>query len=162
MLGEKEQVTHLQFLWEGGDVYLKIFSNKTRKKFHLFTLQPPHLENLCNTFFANFLLVNILKEKLCWGDLTRLIQKVPSGKLLSWLPKSFELPSSKTFDWYFPSATCLHWKRTRVQDSSHFQCENSVNNLFAAVFTLFSQVFSNPRGTKRSCGKNWIGRWLII
>ena len=161
MLGEKEQVTHLQFLWEGWDgCTLKLFKQNT-EKLSSFHPSATAFGEYLQYFFANFLLVNILKEKLCWGDLTRLIQKVPSGKLLSWLPKSFELPSSKTFDWYLPSATCLHWKRTKVQFSSHFQFENSMEKI-AAVFTLFSQVFSNPRGTERSCGKNWIGRWLII
>ena len=161
MLGEKEQVTSLQFLLGGVGCTLKPFKLNTEKLSSFHPSATAFVEYL-QCFFANFLLVNILKEKLCWEDLTRLIQKVPSGKLLSWLPKSFELPSSETFDWYLPSARCLHWKRTRVRVMSNFQFEDSVKHFLQQFFTLFSQVFSNPGVTERSCGKNWIGRWLII
>ena len=64
----------------------KNHSNKAQENFHLFTAFVKYLQFPC----ANSLLVNLLKGKLCWEDLTRLIQKVPSGNLLSWRPKSFE------------------------------------------------------------------------
>ena len=49
---------------------------------NLFTAFVKYLQFPC----ANSLLVNLLKGKLCWEDLTRLIQKVPSGNPLSWQP----------------------------------------------------------------------------
>ena len=159
MLGGKG-ASHLPTISVGrGGMYLETFQTKHGKTF----IFSPFSNRICKIFtmlFANFLLVNILKEKLCWEDLTRLIQKVPSGKLLSWLPKSFELPSSKTFDWYLPSARCLHWKRTRVLVMNNFQFEKRPKHVFfAAVFHCFLK-FSQIQAERS--GKNWIGRWLII
>ena len=90
-VGEKKQVTIPQFLLRGEELgsFFSNFQTKHEKSFTFLALG----SGICEIFtmrFAKMFWAKILKEKLCWEDLTRLIQKVPSGNLLSWRPKSFE------------------------------------------------------------------------
>ena len=73
--GRRSKSPSYNFCGEG----TRMYKNLSNKNFHLFTAFVKYLQFPC----ANSLLVNLLKGKLCWEDLTRLIQKVPSGNPLS-------------------------------------------------------------------------------
>ena len=90
-LGEKKQVTIPQFQLRGEELgsFFSNFQTKHGKSFTFLALGSGICE-ISTMRFAKMFWAKILKEKLCWEDLTRLIQKVPSGNLLSWRPKSFE------------------------------------------------------------------------
>ena len=87
-----EEASHHPTISAQGEELGSFFSNfqtKHGKSFTFLALGSGICE-ISTMRFAKMFWAKILKEKLCWEDLTRLIQKVPSGNLLSWRPKSFE------------------------------------------------------------------------
>ena len=104
----------------GGGVGIFLFklSNKTWKIFHLFSPRQRYLWNIYNAFCKNVLGENPQRETLL-----RRFNKIDPESALR---KSFVLAAeilwtSKTFDWYFSSATWLLRKIIRVQLQMHLK-----------------------------------------
>ena len=128
-LGEKKQVTIPQFLLRGGGVGIFLFklSNKTWKIFHLFSPRQRYLWNIYNAFCKNVLGENPQRETLL-----RRFNKIDPESALR---KSFVLAAeilwtSKTFDWYFSSATWLLRKIIRVQLQMHLKVKLNTSGQF--------------------------------
>ena len=163
-LGEKKQVTIPQFLLRGGGVGIFLFklSNKTWKIFHLFSPRQRYLWNIYNAFCKNVLGENPQRETLL-----RRFNKIDPESALR---KSFVLAAeilwtSKTFDWYFSSATWLLRKIIRVQLQMHLKAKLNTSEQFilSKIIHSFPCFLRYPGRTKQSCGKNWIWHhWLII
>ena len=124
-IGGEEASHHPTISAQGGGVGIFLFklSNKTWKIFHLFSpRQQWYLWNIYNAFCKNVLGENPQRETLL-----RRFNKIDPESALR---KSFVLAAeilwtSKTFDWYFSSATWLLRKIIRVQLQMHLNVFNT-------------------------------------
>ena len=128
-IGGEEASHHPTISAQGGGVGIFLFklSNKTWKIFHLFSPRQRYLWNIYNAFCKNVLGENPQRETLL-----RRFNKIDPESALR---KSFVLAAeilwtSKTFDWYFSSATWLLRKIIRVQLQMHLKVKFNTSEQF--------------------------------